>query len=131
GGGGGVGGGGLEVALRLDAQVPPAVLPELLEHVVEEGDPGRRARLPRAVDVERELDLGLLRLAVLLRRPAHATLTSCTASRSAARKASFSSGVPTVTRRHPAKRGQPEKPRTRTPRSTSRCQRAGPAPCTR
>src|SRR5260370_8716073 len=49
-------------------------------------------RSPRAVDVERQLDLGLLRLAALPRRPTHATLTSSTASRSAARKASFSSG---------------------------------------
>src|SRR5439155_15404549 len=120
-----------EVALRLDAQVPAAVLPQLLEHVVEERDPRRRARLPGAVDVECELDLGLLRLAVLLRRPVHATLTSSTASRSAARKASFSSGVPTVTRRLPANRGQLEKSRTRTPRSTSRCQSACPSPWTR
>src|SRR6266545_1384837 len=90
----------LEVAFRLDTQVPAPVLAELLQHVVEERDPGRRARLAHAVDVERELDLGFLRLAVLLRRPAHATLTSSTASRSAARNVSFSSGVPTVTRKH-------------------------------
>src|SRR6266511_3389213 len=120
-----------EVAFGIDAQVPAAVLAELLQHVVEERDPGRRARLAGAVDVERELNLGLLRLAVLLRRPAHATLTSSTASRRAARKVSFSSGVPTVTRRHSASRGQSEKSRTRTPRSTSRCQRACPSPCTR
>ena len=46
-------GAGLEVAGRLDLEAEPAVAGEQLEHVVEEADAGRDARLA-AVEVERE-----------------------------------------------------------------------------
>ena len=45
---------------------------------------------------------------------------AASSSSSAARNASFSSGVPTVTRRHPSTRGHDEKSRTSTPRARSR-----------
>src|SRR5262249_319921 len=125
----------LEGALGVDAQIPATVLAQLLEHVVEERDARRHAGLAGPVDVEREADLGLFRLALLVRGSApgvaHAAGTSWTAAGSAVRKESFSSGVPTVTRRQSCSRGQLEKSRTRTPRSTRRCQTACPSPCTR
>ena len=46
-------------------QAEPAVAGEQVEHVVEEADAGRGARLP-PVEVERELDLGLGGLRSLL-----------------------------------------------------------------
>ena len=49
-------------------------------------------------------------------------------SRSAARKASFSSGVPMVTRRQSVEAGPAEKSRTSTPWSTSCCHSAWPSP---
>ena len=51
-------GAGLEVAARLDLEAEPAVAGEQVEHVVEEADAGRGARLA-PVEVEREPDLGL------------------------------------------------------------------------
>ena len=56
----------LEVAGGIDPEIEPGVLPELLEHVVEERDAGRGGRAPRAVDLEDEVDGCLLRDAVLL-----------------------------------------------------------------
>ena len=88
-----------------------------------------------AVDDERDLDGRLLGLALQLGRPSRVD-RSCPdphgrTSWSAARSASFSAGVPTVTRRHPSTRGQREKSRTSTPRSSSRCQRSWASPSTR
>ena len=80
----------------------PPCLPELLEHVVEERDAGgratrRRRRRPRASSVDRGL-LGRRGAACDDRGSSGRHLSAAT-SRSAARNASFSSGVPTVTRR--------------------------------
>ena len=61
----GVVGAGLEVAVRLDLQAEPAVAGEQVEHVVEEADAGRRARLS-PVEVEREPDLRSRRCCALL-----------------------------------------------------------------
>ena len=96
------------------------MLAELLEHVVEERDAGRDARRARAVDRRAtSVDRRLLRLAPQLglraRSAAVIVTTSGRTSPSAARNASFSSGVPTVTRRQPSTRGHDEKSRTSTP----------------
>ena len=56
-------------------QVEAAVLPELLEHVVEERDAGRRRRVAGAVDGELELDRRLLGGALLRGRPRGHTAT--------------------------------------------------------
>jgi hypothetical protein len=56
----------VEVARGLDTEIEPGVLPELLEHVVEEGDPRGRAGVPATVDLKREVDRGLLGDTVLL-----------------------------------------------------------------
>ncbi len=50
-------------------------------------------------------------------------------SASAPRKASFSAGVPTVTRRQSVSRGHPEQSRTSTLRSRSACQTCRPVRC--
>ena len=54
-----------EVAGGIDPQIEPGVLPELLEHVVEERDTRRCRGAPCAVDLEDEVDGCLLRDAVL------------------------------------------------------------------
>jgi hypothetical protein len=51
----------VQIALRLDGEVEPGVLPELFQHVIEERDPGLRARRPRAVDDEVDRDDDFLR----------------------------------------------------------------------
>ena len=53
----------LDVTLRAHGQIEQAVLGEALEHVVEEGDPGRDLVLAGAVEIELDRDVGLLRLA--------------------------------------------------------------------
>ena len=101
----------LEVARGLDREVEAAVLAELLEHVVEERDAGRDARrVPAPSTIERRASIVVsfvsrcssarLRASSVTSRPPRR------ASPSAARNASFSSGVPTVTRRQPSSRGQ-------------------------
>src|SRR5205085_1556573 len=109
-----------EVAARREREVEPAVLRELAEHVVEERDPGVDRDDAGAVDDEIHRDARLRGLAFLSRLAARigctiAHETSWRAPRSAARNASFSAGVPTVTRRHSSSRGQREKSRIRTP----------------
>ena len=84
------------------AQVEPAVLAELLEHVVEERDAGRRASRcpPPSTSSARSIVVSFVSRCCCddpAHQPAHLRER---ASRSAARNASFSSGVPTVTRRH-------------------------------
>jgi hypothetical protein len=54
-----------EVAGGLDAEIEATMLAELLEHVVEERDAGGRGGAPDAVDLELEVDGGLLGDAVL------------------------------------------------------------------
>ena len=96
----------LEVARASMREVEAAVLPELLEHVVEERDAGGRRRGAAAVDVEHEVDRRLLRGRGAARDVrAIRTATSWSELRSAARKASFSSGVPMVTRRQSLEAG--------------------------
>ena len=93
----------LEVAAGDDAQVEPAVLAQLLEHVVEEGDAGGSRRDTLAVDVEHELDgrfLGGVLLAARRFWTSHCDLLE--GRTSAARNAS--AAVPMVTRRQPASR---------------------------
>ena len=51
----------LQVALRVDLQVQPRVRAELLQHVVEERQPGVGDRRPRAVERQLHANVGLLR----------------------------------------------------------------------
>ena len=51
----------LDVALGPERQVEESVHRHELEHVVEERQPRRDLRLPRAVQREADLDVGLLR----------------------------------------------------------------------
>ena len=53
-----------EIALGGEPQIEQAVLRERLEHVVEEGEPGRDLVLAAAVEVDRDPHLGLARLAL-------------------------------------------------------------------
>ena len=119
--------------VRRDREVEAAVLAELLEHVVEERDAGRRRRVAVPVEHEVDVDVGLLGGPVPRGRSGVIGLIDAPLSRSArpatVRKASFSAGVPTVTRRQSSTPGQLEKSRTSTPRSTSASQTArGHAP---
>src|SRR6202046_2032926 len=97
----------LGVALGADGQAEAAVLAELVEHVVEERDPGLDLDRAGAVEVELDQQLRLLGLAHPPAHPAaggellvaaHWPSTSVSASRNAL----ISCGVPTVTRSHPA-----------------------------
>ena len=101
-----------------DAQVEAAVLAELIEHVVVERDAGRDLGAPepsRSID---EIDRRLLRRPLDRARAAHCSdLRAC-----AARNSSFSSGVPTVTRRQSVERGPP-----RAVADQACCGRAAPA----
>src|SRR6185437_10493043 len=108
----------LDVAVRADPQVNAAVLAELAQHVVEERHAGRDIAGTRAVEVEFDFHPGFLGRAPHQRRPvAHRAGHVSTAS-SACLNASFSSGVPMLTRSQP---GGPTS-LTRTPRSSSACQ---------
>ena len=94
----------VEVARRDDPQVEAAVLPELLEHVVEERDAGRRRRAARAVDDERRARSWSPWWSRCCSRAAVVAFVIVDHLRqdrraSAARNASFSAGVPMVTRR--------------------------------
>ena len=66
-------GAGLEVAARLDPEAEAAVAGEQVEHVVEEADAGRGARLS-PVEVERERDLRLGGAALLCSCAAHSVI---------------------------------------------------------
>ena len=111
----------VQVALGLDGQVEQAVLAELVEHVVVEADAGGDVDLPGAVEIDLDEDLGLLGGALDAAHAAHCHRWSpSSAARTASRNASFSSGVPAVTRSQP---GRPTS-RTSTPCSSSACQTA-------
>src|SRR5207248_4170612 len=112
----------VEVALGLDGEVEAAVLAELGEHVVEEGEAGADLGLPLPVDGETDADRRLLGGALAARLPTHAST-----SPSADRNALFSVAVPTVTRRHPSRRGQLVQLRTSTERSTNSSQTLSPS----
>src|SRR5262249_13968710 len=71
----------LQIALAADLGVEGAVPGERVQHVIEEGDAGRDLRVTAAVQVDRDLDLGLLRLARNLPGPAHACASPVSASR--------------------------------------------------
>src|SRR5690606_27757183 len=100
-----------QIAARLDRQIDETVARHLLEHVLEEGETGLQARAPLAVESHGHGDARLLGLA----RDTGAALGHGRCSSgvvcekwyhsrpaSAVRNASFSEGVPTVTRRQPA-----------------------------
>src|SRR3990172_4581425 len=126
--------------MGVDVQVPPAaqleiepgVRGERREHVVEEADARRHLRSSRAVQVERERDVRLARLPLDRRpaRPHHALPcrrripASTSADPSAWRKASFSSSVPTLTRRQRDRMGCAVMSRTSTPRRWSEAKTA-------
>jgi hypothetical protein len=57
----------VQVALRLDLEVDHRVPRQLVEHVVEEADPGAAVARAGPVEVERDRDLGLGRPAAQLR----------------------------------------------------------------
>ena len=106
---------------------------ELLEHVVEEGQAGRDLHGPGAVDVDRDLTA----VSLVVRSPSACrdpSLVICCVLSSRATQAPpeglqepvVLGGVPTVTRRHPARPSQLEQSRTRTPAS-SRPRHTSPA----
>src|SRR5688500_11840218 len=84
----------IEIALRFDVEIDHAVPRDLVEHVLEEGQPGGEPGDALAVQVDLHADLGLLGVAGDFSGP------HCRASRNAFTSIRFSSGVPTVTRRH-------------------------------
>jgi hypothetical protein len=57
----------MQIALGLDAQVKAAVPGKGIEHMVEKPDPGRDLGLASAIQINRDLDLGLLGFAKDLR----------------------------------------------------------------
>src|SRR5262245_6855972 len=108
----------VQVALRLDVEVEQAVARDLVEHVVEERHAGGELRLPGAVEVDRNPDLGFGRLA-------GDRGVSHTLSARADSSKSFSPGVPTVSRRQLASSGWlPWKFRTRMLRAFRRASMA-------
>ena len=86
----------LEIARGVDLEIEAAVTTKLVEHVTEEGQAGVDVGLTRAIEIERNVDLGLLGGALVGSGTAHVR-TSVRASRNR----SSSSGVPIVTRRQP------------------------------
>src|SRR5436190_1924268 len=96
-------------------QRPPRVLPELLEHVVEESEPGLGSGLGVTIQVERDRDLGLLRGPFHARRPAHPSTSFI-----ARRNRSVSCSLPAVTRSEPGT--TVDMSRISTPRSSRPCQ---------
>ena len=60
----------MEIAVRLDRDVDARMPGQQVQHMVEEPDTGRNLGHARAVEVDRNLDVGLLGLA-LDRRSAH------------------------------------------------------------
>ena len=111
----------------------PRVLAELLEHVVEERDAGRdRRRAPRRRRrASSSIVVSFVSRCSSAVRPSLTPTTSGRTASSAARNASFSSGVPTVMRRQPSTRGHDEKSRTSTPRSSRRSHSSCASPSTR
>src|SRR6266478_4741901 len=112
----------VQIALCLDRQIERAVARHLLEHMVEKADPGADAPATRPIQVDLDPDPGLLCFAHDLRaaRRRLAVPLIHDSAPSACRNASFSCGVPTVTRRQPANSGcDPETFFTRIPRPHS------------
>ncbi len=110
----------VQVALGLHGQVEQTVPAELVEHVVVEADACRHIDLAGAVEIDLDEDRRLLGGAFHASDAAHDSSCSFFSSRTASRNASFSAGVPAVTRSHP---GTPLS-RTRTPWSRIFCQAA-------
>jgi hypothetical protein len=54
----------VQVALGLDGEVDAGMPRQEIEHVVEEADPGRNTRRAGAVEIDRDLDIGFLGLAL-------------------------------------------------------------------
>src|SRR6185369_6264552 len=113
----------VQVTLGIDLEVDRAVAGDLVEHVVEEADPGRDLRCADAVEVDAHADLRLLGVAADGRAPRRHGVRDGRGGghRRLARKASiirvFSSAVPTVRRRQSARSGwSPSTFLTRTPR---------------
>ena len=95
---------GLEVALDLHVEVEQAVARDRVEQVVEEADPGAALARARAVEVQRQLDVGLAGGAMDLRGAAHARRSidsACTGKPSAR-----ASAAPAGARRAAASRGK-------------------------
>ena len=95
---------GLEVALDLHVEVEEAVTSDRVEQVVEEAHAGRALTRARAVQVERQLDVGLAGGAMDLRGAAHARRSidsACTGKPSAR-----ASAAPAGARRAAASRGK-------------------------
>src|SRR5689334_9493688 len=93
----------LDVARGVHRQVEGAVLAERVQHVVEERDAGGDVGLPGAVEVDLDDDLRLLGDPFHAPHSCHYSVSFSTASNSTlspatCRNASFSSGVPIVTR---------------------------------
>ena len=130
----------LKVALAANLQIEQAVAPERGEHVIEKPDARLHVRGARAVKVDGQVDVGLLRGARDVRnafahcrspffrhvrsdsgqlplRPRSPRPYFDRISRSAARNSSFSSGLPMETRRQSCSMGARLKSRTRMPRS--------------
>ena len=61
----------LQIALHLDAQIEQPVASERRQHVVEEPDARVDIRAARAVEIDRDGDVGLLRRALHTPDPAH------------------------------------------------------------
>ena len=86
----------LEIARGVDLEIEAPVTTKLVKHVAEEGQAGLDVGLTGAIEIERNVDLGLLGGALVGSSTAHVR-TSVRASRNR----SSSSGVPIVTRRQP------------------------------
>src|SRR5439155_5268560 len=102
----------VQIALRVDLEIEHGVARYLVEHMLEERQPGRQLRVAAAVQVHFDADLGLLRVA-----GDFGGTHRQSASFSALSSIRFSSGVPTVTRRQLARPGW--RLRTSTPRRAS------------
>ena len=116
----------VEVARRLHVEVEAAVAAELVEHVVEEREPGATPRRRRWGRRGRAAPRCSSPWWCAPWTPSRVMLR---ASSRAARNASSSAGVPIVTRRQPSRRGHDEQSRTSTDRSSSACHTSAPSRC--
>ena len=97
----------MQIALAFDSEIEQAVLRQVREHVVEEADAGRNLGTARAVQVDREVDLGFGGFALergsvrgmAFERPVGSHAKRVGSVLNSLRKMSISASVPTDTRR--------------------------------
>src|SRR5450432_310770 len=109
----------VEIALRQQPQIKPTMPGKQFQHVIKEPNPRRDLILTAAIDIQRQVDASLVRIAQDSGLP-HATtsaiLSSAKTWRSATRSCSVCASEPSVIRTQPLQPGSEDRSRTRIPR---------------